>query len=85
MNSRLNKMNSHDNKENHSGKTNSANSLGAGLSHFKQFFFLRIVTVCDLGSGARCLISSQCSFEPSCVGCTINYAGCFIVHIANFM
>ena len=65
-------MNSHRNKENHSGKTNSVNSLGAGLSHFfKQFFCVRIVTVCDLGSGARCLMSLQCSFEPSWFGCMI--------------
>ena len=34
VHSRLNKMNSRHNKENRSGKTNSANSLGAGLSHF---------------------------------------------------
>ena len=26
------------------------------------------MTVCDLGSGARCLISLQCSFEPSWFG-----------------
>ena len=38
----------------------------------KQFnFCVRIVTVCDLGSGARCLISLQCSFEPSWFGCMI--------------
>ena len=29
------------------------------------------MTVCDLGSGARCLISLQCSFEPSWFGCMI--------------
>ena len=33
-NSRLNKMNSCHDKEIYSGKTNSANSFGAGLSHF---------------------------------------------------
>ena len=29
-----NQLNSRQNKENHSGKTDPANSLGAGLSHF---------------------------------------------------
>ena len=33
-NSRLNKMNSCHDKENYSGKTNLANSFGAGSSHF---------------------------------------------------
>ena len=40
VNSRLNKMNLHRNKENHSGKTNSANSFGAGFSHFLSNYFV---------------------------------------------
>ena len=52
---------------------------------FKQFFCVRIVTVCDLGSGARCLLSLKCSFEPSWFGCMINYAACSIVHIAKYL
>ena len=43
------------------------------------------MTVCDLGSGARCLLSLKCSFEPSWLGCMINYAACFIVHIAKYL
>ena len=43
------------------------------------------MTVCDLGSGTRCLISLQCSFEQSWFGCLINYAACFIVHIAKYL
>ena len=55
---------------------NSANSLEAGSSSF----CVRIMTVCDLGSGARCLISLLCSFEPSWFH--DYYAACF-KHVAS--
>ena len=71
MNSRLNKMNSRQNKENHNGKTDSEIHWEPVEVIFKQFFCVRIVRVCDLGSGASCLISLQCSFEPSWFGCMI--------------
>ena len=49
VNTRLKKMTSHQKKENHSCKTNLANSLGAGYaSYFKAVFCVRVVAVCDL-------------------------------------
>ena len=42
------------NIENHGFKTNLANSLRAGyVSHFRVVFCVRIVAVCDIGSGVR--------------------------------
>ena len=50
VNTRLKKMSSRQNKENHVCKTNPANSIGAGYaSYFKAVFFcVRVVAVCDL-------------------------------------